>query len=58
MAGDNGRKGGKGFQKQLQRTHGQKNKGKLDQEWEVGMAGMGGVVVGKWGQLYLNNNKV
>ena len=24
--------------------------------WEVGMDGMGGVVEGKWRQLYLNNN--
>ena len=25
--------------------------------WEVGMAGVGGVVWGKWRQLYLNNSK-
>ena len=28
-----------------------------DQGWEVGMAGVGGVMVGKGKQLYLNNNK-
>ena len=28
-----------------------------DQGWEVGMAAVGGVVGGKWRQLYLNNDK-
>ena len=27
------------------------------QGWEVGIAEVGGVVGGKWRQLYLNNNK-
>ena len=34
-----------------------KTKGGQDQGWEVGMAGVGGLVGRKWRQLYLNNNK-
>ena len=34
-----------------------KTKEGWDQGWEVEMTGEGGVVRGKWRQLYLNNNK-
>ena len=48
---------GKGFQEQLQRTHGQRQRG-WNQGKEVGMAGVRGNVGGKYRQLYLNNNKI
>ena len=45
--GDNGGKRVKGFQEQLQRTHGQNQGGEWNQGREVGMAGMEGRGEGK-----------
>ena len=57
---DNGeggsRKVGKVF-RNIYKGHMDRAKGGWDQGWEVGMAGVGGVVGGKWRQLYLNNKK-
>ena len=33
-----------------------KTKGGQNQGWKVGMAGVGGVVEGKWRKLYLSND--
>ena len=34
-----------------------KPRGGWDQGWEVGMAGVGSMVGGKWRQVFLNNSK-
>ena len=46
--------GGKreGSSRNMYKRHMDKAKGRWDQGWEVGIAGVGG----KWRQLYLNNN--
>ena len=57
MAADNGGgEGGRVF-KNMYKGHMDKTKEGWDQGWEVEMTGEGGVVRGKWRQLYLNNNK-
>ena len=41
----------------MYKGHMDKAKGGEDWGWDTGMIGVGGVVRGKWRQLYLNNNK-
>ena len=57
MGGDNGGKREKGFQEQLQGTHGQ-NQGGVESGEEGGEGWGGGEVGGKGRKLYLNNNKI
>ena len=57
VGGEDGWKEGKGYQEQLQRTHGQ-NQGGMESEEGRGNGWGGGVSGGgKCRQLYLNNNK-
>ena len=50
-----GGEGGRVF-RNMYEGHMDKTKDRYDQRWEVGMAGLGGVLEGKWRQLYLNDN--
>ena len=56
MGRDNGWRGGKGFQEQLQRSHGQNQDGLESGERGVDGWGQGGSCGGKCRQLYLNKN--
>ena len=47
-----------GLSRNMYKGHMGKDKEGKDRGWEVGMAGVGGMVGGKWRQLYLNNNKI
>ena len=60
MGGDNGGGRGKGGRvfTNMYKGHVDKTKGGQDQGWEVGMAGVGEVVGGKWRRLNLNNKKL
>ena len=51
-----GGKGGRVF-RNIYKGHMDKTTVGWDQGWEVGMAGVGGVVGGKWREPDLNNNK-
>ena len=53
----NGEKKGQGFSGTSIKDPWTKPKEGKDRGWEVWMAGVGGVVRGKWRPLYLNNNK-
>ena len=56
--GDTGVRGkGRRVFRNIYKGHRDKSKGGWDQGSEVGMAGVGEVVVGKWRQHYLNNKK-
>ena len=57
MGGNNGGEKGKGFQEHLQRRHGQNQKGVGSRMGGGDGWSWGGMVRGKWRQLYLNNNK-
>ena len=56
VGGDNGGQRGRVFRNIL-KGHLIKTKGGQDRRWKVGMAGVWGMVGGKWRQLYLYNNK-